>query len=63
MPSWVDRLIKCLMVCRIKCHTHCVKTCCCGECESDCMKSGLSREPSTDDFTPAQTLSEKSKLK
>ena len=60
MPSWVDRLIKCLMVCRIKCHTRCVKTCCCGECESDCMKSGLSREPSEQDFTPP---CEKSKLK
>ena len=58
----MDRLIKCLMLCRVKCHTHCVKTCCCAECESDCMKSDLSREPSIDNFTP-HGVSEKSKLK
>ena len=63
----MDKIIKCLMICRVKCHTHCVKTCCCAECESDCMKSGLSREPSSmDNFTPPHTsneVSEKSKLK
>ena len=59
--GWPERLIKCLMVCRIrsKCHSGC-----CDGCDCECMKdSQLSREQSTADFTPAQTLSEKSKLK
>lgn len=38
MSKYIDRLIKCLMVCRIKIHAHCKKTLCCSECDSDCVK-------------------------
>ena len=61
--SILSRLVKCLTICRIKCkcHSTCCKTC----CDSDCFveERGLSRNPSTEDFTPPQTASEKSKLK
>lgn len=51
--GWADRLVKCLMVCRIKGNCVC-HLCKCSDCQSDCMKDnqGLSRENSAENITP-----------